>query len=53
MKAFSWWLYNTNNTSQQTVYVYERERERDLERLGETDFLFFGDLEGDFDFFGE
>lgn len=33
--------------------VYERERERDLERLGEADLLLFGDLEGDLDFFGE
>lgn len=36
-----------------TGNVQERERERDLERLGEADLFLFGDLEGDLDFFGE
>ena len=33
--------------------VYERERERDLERLGETDLFLLGDREMDLDFLGE
>jgi len=46
---------NEENKTQQKCKgnVYERERERDLERLGEADRLLFGDLEGDLDFFGE
>ena len=42
-------IHKTKNTGN----VYERERERDLERLGEADLFLFGDLEGDLDFFGE
>ena len=36
-----------------TASVYERERDLDLERLGEADLLLLGDREGDLDFFGE